>query len=144
MRDTHSTSSWRDARHALPRNAPWPRWPSSAICSGRSWMRSTAARASRSGSSGRMCTEDGRPRLARGVRLRYDAVRSTSVLVRWEGAVALTPAAAAVLERCEGDRTGGAAVAELEAKHAGAALGDAVRELLGDLESVGVVVHATR
>jgi len=91
-----------------------------------------------------MFTEDDRPRLARGVRLRYDAVRSTYMLLRPEGAVELNPSAAAVLELCDGERTVGAIVAELEAKYAGADLGDDVRELLGDLENVGVVVHATR
>jgi pyrroloquinoline quinone biosynthesis protein D len=89
-----------------------------------------------------MFSDHDRPRLARGVRLRYDAVRSTQMLLRPEGAVELNPSAAAVLELCDGERTVGTIIAGLEAKFAGARLGDDVRELLADLEEVGVVVHA--
>lgn len=84
------------------------------------------------------------PRLARGVRLRWDPVRETQMLLRPEGAVALNPSAAAVLELCDGKRSLGAIIEELQTRHAGADLGDDVRELLASLAELGLVVHADR
>jgi pyrroloquinoline quinone biosynthesis protein D len=91
-----------------------------------------------------MFSDDDRPRLARGVRLRWDTVRETQMLLRPEGAVALNPAAAAVLELCDGERTLGQIIEELRARHAGADLGDDVRELLASLAQLGLVVHANQ
>ena len=85
-----------------------------------------------------------RPRLARGVRLRWDPVRETQMLLRPEGAVELSPSAAAVLELCSGERSIQAIIDDLEAKHAGADLGDDVRELLTSLVDLGLVTHANR
>lgn len=91
-----------------------------------------------------MFSDHDRPRLARGVRLRWDPVRETQMLLRPEGAVALNPSAAAVLELCDGERSLGGIIAELQARHAGAELGDDVRELLASLADLGLVAHADR
>jgi pyrroloquinoline quinone biosynthesis protein D len=91
-----------------------------------------------------MWSDEDRPRLARGVRLRWDPVRETQMLLRPEGAVALNPSAAAVLELCDGKRSLGAIIEELQTRHAGADLGDDVRELLASLAELGLVVHADR
>lgn len=91
-----------------------------------------------------MWSDEDRPRLARGVRLRWDAVRETQMLLRPEGAVALNESAAAVLELCDGQRSLGTIIEELQARHGGADLGPDVRDLIGSLEEIGVVVHADR
>jgi pyrroloquinoline quinone biosynthesis protein D len=91
-----------------------------------------------------MFADDDRPRLARGVRLRYDPVRETNILLRPEGAVELNDSAAAVLELCDGDRPVAAIVADLSARHQGADVGEDVRDLLTSLAEMGLVVHADR
>lgn len=83
-----------------------------------------------------------RPRLARGVRLRWDAVRERHTLLRPEGAVALNPSAASVLELCDGKRSFADIVQELESRFPGADLTQDVRELLNSLEGLGLVIHA--
>jgi pyrroloquinoline quinone biosynthesis protein D len=88
--------------------------------------------------------DSSRPRLARGVRLRFDAVRETQMLLRPEGAVALNPSAAAVLELCDGERTQASIIDELQERFQGTEIADDVRELLADLAGVGVVVDADR
>lgn len=89
-----------------------------------------------------MWSDQDRPRLARGVRLRWDPVRETQMLLRPEGAVELNAPATAVLELCDGKRSVGTVIAELQSRYAGAELGDDVRELLANLAELGVVVHA--
>jgi pyrroloquinoline quinone biosynthesis protein D len=84
-------------------------------------------------------SDDARPNLARGTRLDYDDVRSRHVLLVPEGAVALNDTASAVLERCDGERTVAAIVAELGARYGGADVGDDVRELLVALAERGLV-----
>jgi pyrroloquinoline quinone biosynthesis protein D len=91
-----------------------------------------------------MSSDQDCPRLARGVRLRWDPVRETQMLLRPEGAVALNASGAAVLELCDGSRSVGAIIEDLQARHAGADLGDDVRELLASLVELGVVVYADR
>lgn len=91
-----------------------------------------------------MLSDEDRLRLGRGVRLRWDSVRETQMLLRPEGAVALNETAAAVLELCDGMRTVGDIIAELRERHAGADLADDVRELLGNLAELGLVIHADR
>jgi pyrroloquinoline quinone biosynthesis protein D len=91
-----------------------------------------------------MFADQDRPRLARGVRLRYDRIRDAQLLLRPEGAVELNPSAAAVLQLCDGERTLQTIIADLSAQYDGADVGADVRELLGDLERVGVVIHADR
>lgn len=71
-------------------------------------------------------------------------MRKTQVLLRPEGAVALNPSAAAILELCDGARSLGTIIAELQVRHAGTDLGDDVRELLGSLAEMGLVVDADR
>jgi pyrroloquinoline quinone biosynthesis protein D len=48
---------------------------------------------------------DARPRLARGVKLGYDPVRRSHVLLFPEGVLLLNATAAAVLEPCDGNLT---------------------------------------
>ncbi|MBW3628802.1 MAG: pyrroloquinoline quinone biosynthesis peptide chaperone PqqD [Gemmatimonadetes bacterium] len=91
-----------------------------------------------------MWSDQDRPRLARGVRLRWDPVRETQMLLRPEGAVALNPSAAAVLELCEGQRSVGGIIEELQTRHPGVDLGNDVRELLASLAELGLVIHADR
>lgn len=52
-----------------------------------------------------MIGTEARPKLRRGVRLGYDAVRDTHVLMYPEGVAVLNETAAAVLDRCDGART---------------------------------------
>jgi pyrroloquinoline quinone biosynthesis protein D len=91
-----------------------------------------------------MWGDEDRPRLARGVRLRWDPVRETQVLLRPEGAVALNDSAAAVLELCDGKRSLTTIIEELQTRHGGADLGHDVRELLTSLGEIGLVVNADR
>lgn len=89
-----------------------------------------------------MLVDADRPRLARGVRLRWDAVRERHTLLRPEGAVALNGSAAAVLELCDGERSVADIVDQLGTRHPGADLAQDVRDLLTRLEELGVVIHA--
>jgi coenzyme PQQ biosynthesis protein PqqD len=66
------------------------------------------------------------------------------MLLRPEGAVALNPSAAAVLELCDGERTQASIIDELQERFQGTEIADDVRELLADLAGVGVVVDADR
>ncbi len=50
-------------------------------------------------------TTDSRPRLRRGVRLTFDSVRNTHVLLFPEGVLVPNPTAAAILELCDGVST---------------------------------------
>ena len=83
-----------------------------------------------------------RPRLALGVRLRFDSVRDQHVLLYPEGALALNPTAAEVLELCDGERTLVEIVGVLSARYDGAALDDDVGTLLAAIAERGLVVDA--
>jgi pyrroloquinoline quinone biosynthesis protein D len=85
--------------------------------------------------------EDPRPRLARGTRLRWDAVREQHLLLVPEGALVLNPTAAAVLELCDGSRTLAEVVRELEVRYPGAEVADDVRELLQRLAQRALVTY---
>ena len=89
-----------------------------------------------------MFQAEDRPRLARGVRLHWDPVRESRMLLKPEGAVTLNPSAASVVELCNGERTLREIVTELEDKHSATSLEDDVRELLADLAALGLVIHA--
>jgi len=78
--------------------------------------------------------DSARPRLARGIRLQWDDVRSQSMLLFPEGALELNETAAKVLELCDGERTVADVVGILEARYPGADVGPDVKELLGRLE----------
>jgi coenzyme PQQ biosynthesis protein PqqD len=83
-----------------------------------------------------------RPRLAVGVRLQRDSVRSRDVLLYPEGAVALNETAAAVLKLCDGERTLDQVVASLSADFRGAEVRDDVERLLAAMRERGLVVDA--
>ncbi|TDR85330.1 pyrroloquinoline quinone biosynthesis protein D [Enterovirga rhinocerotis] len=68
----------------------------------------------------RLPTDEDRPRLVRGVKLRPDAARGGHVLLAPERVVALNPSAVAVVERCDGSRSLAAIVDELAAAYAAA------------------------
>lgn len=82
-----------------------------------------------------------RPRFVRGVRLRWDDVRKRQMLLFPEGALALNPTAAAVLELCDGKRTIGVIVEELEERYQGANVKHDVCDLLSRLGKRGLLVH---
>jgi pyrroloquinoline quinone biosynthesis protein D len=87
-------------------------------------------------------TAAARPRFAVGVRLRRDAVRDRHVLLYPEGALALNPTAAAVLELCDGERTLDEIVATLSARFGGADVRADVERLLTAIAERGLVVDA--
>ncbi len=66
-------------------------------------------------------SRESRPRLARKVRLQWNAPRNQTLLLYPEGALALNPTAHAVLELCDGDRTLGDIVRELASRFDGSA-----------------------
>lgn len=61
--------------------------------------------------------DDAIPRLPRGVRTKWDAVRSTHMLLAPERAVRLDPIAAAILAETDGVRSFSGIVASLAAKY---------------------------
>jgi pyrroloquinoline quinone biosynthesis protein D len=83
-----------------------------------------------------------RPRFAVGVRLRRDAVRDRYVLLYPEGALALNPTAAAVLELCDGERTLDEIVATLSARFGGADVRADIERLLAAIGERGLMVDA--
>lgn len=62
-----------------------------------------------------MSTLPERPKLSRRFRLQFEETQNRWVLLYPEGMVQLNPSAAEILMRCDGDRTMGAIVHELEA-----------------------------
>ena len=74
---------------------------------------------------------DAVPRLARGVRMRYDRSRDRHVLLLPETVVVLNATGAAILELCDGSRTVAAIVA-------------ALRERYGDVPEEQVHAYLTR
>jgi pyrroloquinoline quinone biosynthesis protein D len=83
-----------------------------------------------------------RPQLATGVRLHWDKVRERHVLLYPEGALALNPTAAAVLELCDGNRTLDDAAGVLSAQYGGADVKADVEELVNAIAAKGLVVDA--
>jgi pyrroloquinoline quinone biosynthesis protein D len=83
-----------------------------------------------------------RPRLVDGARLQYDDVRDEHVLLVPEGAVRLNETAAQVLELCDGERSIDDIAAAMSQRYAGAEVGEDVRELLGGMGEMGLVVDA--
>jgi pyrroloquinoline quinone biosynthesis protein D len=73
-----------------------------------------------------------RPRLARLVRLEWDQVRESHVLLAPEGVLVLNQTGASILRLCDGERTVVEIVEELRARYDRVA-GDEVREFLGRL-----------
>jgi len=62
---------------------------------------------------------DSVPRLRRGVRLTYDKVRETHVLLFPEGVLVPNPTAAAVLKLCDGTATVAAVTSALRTQYSG-------------------------
>ena len=81
-----------------------------------------------------------KPRLAPGVRMRWDEVRERSVLLFPEGALALNSTAADVLELCDGRRTVDDIAAVLAARYGSADVREDVAQLLLDIASRGLVI----
>ncbi|MCK2237072.1 MULTISPECIES: pyrroloquinoline quinone biosynthesis peptide chaperone PqqD [unclassified Crossiella] len=69
-------------------------------------------------------TGTSRPRLRRGVRLSYDKVRETHVLLFPEGVLVPNPTAAAVLEHCDGVNDVDAVVKLLSERYQGVSVAD--------------------
>ncbi|GAA4079301.1 pyrroloquinoline quinone biosynthesis peptide chaperone PqqD [Actinomadura miaoliensis] len=84
----------------------------------------------------------GRPRLARGVRLRLDAGGSDHALLFPEGVCRLNDSAAAVLELCDGHRRTEEIISVLENRYGDPGVAADVRELLGEIAATGLVVDA--
>ncbi|MCZ2293226.1 MAG: pyrroloquinoline quinone biosynthesis peptide chaperone PqqD [Burkholderiales bacterium] len=59
-------------------------------------------------------SEELRPRLARGFRLQWEPAQNAHVLLYPEGMVKLNTSAGEILKRCDGERSVGQIVAELE------------------------------
>ena len=74
---------------------------------------------------------DGRPRLARHVRLSYDRARERHVLLRPEAVVVLNGTGADILGLCDGRRTVAEIVADLRGRYAHVAEADVQRFLAG-------------
>ena len=80
------------------------------------------------------------PRLAEGVRLRFDGVRDSHVLLFPEGALKLNSTAAAVLELCDGERSLDQISALLSERYDGADVRGDVESLLEAIAVRGLVV----
>ncbi|PHJ60472.1 hypothetical protein VF14_14660 [Nostoc linckia z18] len=81
-----------------------------------------------------------RPRLVRGVRLRWDDVRKQHWLLVPEGALQLNSTAAAILALCNGERTLSAIATELEKHYQGENLIEDVRHLLSRISQRGLLI----
>lgn len=77
-----------------------------------------------------MMLEQGRPRLAKGFRMQWEAAQDCHVLLYPEGMVKLNPSAHAILSRCDGNRTVAAIVDELQSAFPDAKLADQVRQFV--------------
>lgn len=83
---------------------------------------------------------DWSPRIAPGMRLQFEAVQDTWVLLYPEGMVKLNPSASAILQRCDGALTVDAIVAELEASFNTTGIAPEVNNLLNEGVRRGWVV----
>ena len=83
-----------------------------------------------------------KPRLASGVRLRWDSVRERHVLLIPEGAVNLNGTAADVLELCDGTRTIDEIASELSSRYNGADVRADVESLVSAIAERGLIVDA--
>jgi pyrroloquinoline quinone biosynthesis protein D len=83
---------------------------------------------------------DVRPRLVRGVRLRWDDLRKQHWLLVPEGALQLNSTAAAILALCNGERTLSAIAAELEKQYKGENVVEDVRHLISRITKRGLLI----
>ena len=77
----------------------------------------------------------GRPRLARKVRLKYDAIEKQFLLLYPERGMKLSDSAAEILQRCDGERTLEMIAAEL-AHASGAPLGTVRKDVTAFLDEM--------
>lgn len=84
-------------------------------------------------------TPAARPCLAARARLRYDAVRNQHLLLVPERVIVLTETAAAILALCDGQRTVGEIVAELQQRYPGADVEADTLEFLQRVSDKGLV-----
>ena len=82
-----------------------------------------------------------RPRLARKVRLKYDAIEKQFLVLYPERGITLSESAAEILQRCDGERTAEMIAAEL-ANVSGAEVAVVQRDVdafLGEMKKRGIV-----
>ena len=77
-------------------------------------------------------TSNWSPCIAPGMRLQFEAVQDTWVLLYPEGMVKLNPSASAILQRCNGKLTVAAIVADLEAAFNATGIAPEVTNLLNE------------
>ena len=77
-------------------------------------------------------TNNWSPCIAPGMRLQFEAVQDTWVLLYPEGMVKLNPSASAILQRCNGKLTVAAIVADLEAAVNATGIAPEVTNLLNE------------
>ncbi|WP_439113520.1 pyrroloquinoline quinone biosynthesis peptide chaperone PqqD [Hydrogenophaga sp.] len=77
-----------------------------------------------------MNTLPAQPKLSRKFRLQFEPAQDRWVLLYPEGMVQLNPSAAEILQRCDGERSVDAIVAELEAAFNAQGIAPEVRNLL--------------
>ena len=77
-------------------------------------------------------TNNWSPCIAPGMRLQFEAVQDTWVLLYPEGMVKLNPSASAILQRCNGKLTVAAIVADLEAAFNATGIAPEVINLLNE------------
>lgn len=77
-------------------------------------------------------TNNWSPCIAPGMRLQFEAVQDTWVLLYPEGMVKLNPSASAILQRCTGKLTVAAIVADLEAAFNATGIAPEVTNLLNE------------
>ncbi len=77
-------------------------------------------------------TNNWSPCIAPGMRLQFEAVQDTWVLLYPEGMVKLNPSASAILQRCNGKLTVAAIVANLEAAFNATGIAPEVTNLLNE------------
>ena len=77
-------------------------------------------------------TNNWSPCIAPGMRLQFEAVQETWVLLYPEGMVKLNPSASAILQRCNGKLTVAAIVADLEAAFNATGIAPEVTNLLNE------------
>jgi pyrroloquinoline quinone biosynthesis protein D len=78
-----------------------------------------------------------RPAIARGFRLQWEPAQNAHVLLYPEGMVKLNGSAGEILRRCDGARTVGEIVADLEATFNQSGLGPDVQDFVGYARTQG-------
>src|SRR5215471_8743191 len=123
---------------AMTRSERSPRWRSSAISCGGCWTPSRPR--IRTGRSPEMASpaRSWRPRMSRRALFHHDHVRDVDVVLLPERVIKLNPTGAAVLRLCDGHRTLGQIVTELEHRYADVAVEAEVTAFLGRMVDQGI------